>query len=106
MTLKELIAADARAIILNTDELASEHDIDGVTVKAVVTDDEEGELVGDLQDMVFIAKKRVQVQETDLAKTPVVGKRLYLDQQPYTVLNISRGIGGWIVILLNQHAAR
>jgi hypothetical protein len=91
--LRDQIAADIDSVFLNLDEFGEEHVIDGRTVVCVIDDDSRGQMgSGDL-DGVFVATRRVFVRESDLAREPVVGRRMVMDSKPYLVLSISCEMG-------------
>ena len=79
---KDLVAAD-RDIVLNLDDFAEEHDINGMTLKVVF----ENEAVKDVDDAEVLSKSSVVLfaKTEELGERRMRGETLYIDDVGYTV---------------------
>ena len=106
MSLKDVMAADISAVFLNPDEFAEQHVINGQTVCCVIDDDNFTVRSGGEKqqfDGIFLAVKKLFVKAADLPRRPKQGRRLVLDEDPYTVIDCVEQLGMYeITIGLND----
>jgi len=102
--LKDAIAADVAAF-LNTEEFAETHTVDGTAIVCVLDSDVDGEFAGDPAGGLYVATRRLHCRETDLAKAPVQGKVMTIDETPHLVLDVSNEMGMLAVTLVENSTA-
>lgn len=82
MTLKDLVEAD-RDIVLNLDEFADEHNVNGKTMNVVL----EYEQIEDVDDVQALSKSAMVLfgKTEELGERRMRGETLYIDDVGYTV---------------------
>lgn len=94
---KDTIAKDIKSVFINIDEFADEHSLNGKVVRCVVDKDltmgAKDNMVG-----VFMNAVTIYVAEKDIEKRPVEGALLELDDETYTVRNVSAEDGMLVII--------
>lgn len=93
---KDAADADIMDVFINEDEFADEHDLNGVTCRAVV----QGELTGErkfwrgaVYDDVYTAAVAVHVKKECLPEVPVRDEIFSLDGKLFTVENCTDDMG-------------
>lgn len=97
MSFKDQLIADLDSVFFNDEEFASDHFINGYSVRCVVDDNTNQERsyskADGLNDGVFVAIVTVYLKTSDFAYRPVQGEQLTLDNQGYLVVSTSESDG-------------
>ena len=100
MSLKDLLADDLLSVFLNVDEFAdmTKIELEGVayTIPAVVSKDESLPF-GKMFDGVYQCDVTLAFRVVDVARKPVKGQELFLNDKPYLITNVSDEKGLLIV---------
>lgn len=102
---KDAVAKDIKAVFINLDEFADEHDLDGKKVRCVVDKDITATAKDTIANPlmgVFVSAVTIYVDAKDMDRKPVEGEILLLDNKRYIVRNV--GVeDGMLVILAEVH---
>lgn len=102
---KDTIAKDIKAVFINVDEFADEHDLNGKKVRCLVDKDITAaakDTVANPLMGVFVNAVTIYVDAKDIDEKPVEGELLSLDKKRYIVRNV--GVeDGMLVILAEVH---
>jgi len=93
MSLKDQIADDIENVFLNTDEFATTHVINGITMPCVVNDDLLLERSDAAAQGVYLGEKLIFINASLLPGKPAIGGRFTFDGKPYTVINVVENMG-------------
>ena len=93
MSLQDQIFADIDAVFLNTDEFATEHEINGIMLKCVVNDDLLLERSDAAAQGVYLGEKLIFLNASLLPGKPAIGSRMTVDGKPYFVRNLVENMG-------------
>jgi hypothetical protein len=96
LSFKDQLEQDMTNVFLNGDEFADQHDIDGVTVLAVLTDaaDKTANAEG-----LTVTGKELHAKAAGLPAL-YIGRTLMIDGQPYTVTSEPDVFGGGLSVML------
>lgn len=102
---KDAVQKDIKAVFINIDEFANEHNLNGKVVRCVVDKDLTSaapDTVANPLVGVFLNAVTIYVDKKDLEVQPVEGALLYLDEETYIVRNVSVE-EGMLVITAEVH---
>ena len=102
---KDTIAKDIKAVFINVDEFADEHELNGKKVRCVVDKDITAaakDTMANPLEGVFLNAVTIYVDAKDMDRKPVEGELLSLDRKRYIVRNVSVE-DGMLVILAEVH---
>ncbi len=104
--LKDIIRDDVKGVLLDLDEMADTHVIDGVEVLAIVdspTSKEHMNMVGRSMDGLLTADRvTVYLAREDLGYTPEYGDAVTLDGRAYSVESASDEMGMVSMVLVRS----
>lgn len=93
---KDAIAADIKNVFINTDEFAEEHDINGVMIPCVISDDLTAGANASLEG-VFINTLTINVSKDALNEVPVEGELLRVNGSLHIVRSVSDEMGMLVI---------
>lgn len=101
MTFKDAAQNDIKSVFINLDEFADEHNLNGETVRCVVDKDVTTgykDTVANPVYGVFVNAITIYVDKNDINPQPVEGALLFLDDEAYTVRNVSVEAGMLVIL--------
>ena len=93
---KDAIAADIKNVFINTDEFADEHDINGVMIPCVISDDMTAGASASLEG-IFLNTLTIHVSKDDLDEIPVEGELLRVNGSMHVVRSVSNEMGMLVI---------
>jgi hypothetical protein len=102
MNFKDILKNDITSVFLNDLEFADKHNIDGVDMLCIIDNselEERKKLYTHYMDGIFEGKTLIYVRAADMGVLPGVSKRLYLDNEPYTVEEAMDECGIYSIVL-------
>ena len=96
------VLKDLDTVFFNTDEFATEHNINGQQVLCIVdtdTNKTRSDRESEQYDGIFLSVVKVSVKVSLLPKKPAHGKLFKLDDKPYTVIECSDNAGMYDITL-------
>ena len=98
---KDAISKDVKAVFINLDEFASEHEINGQTVACIVDKDLTNgakETVANPLEGVFLNTITIYIDVKDIDRQPVEGEQIKLDKDRYFVRSVSVEDGILVIV--------
>lgn len=96
---KDAVQADVKAVFINLEEFAEDHNVNGIIMPCVVdknilAETEQESIIG-----VFVNTITLSVATADLLRPPVEGEIMRLDGEIYIVRSVSDESGVLVIVL-------